>query len=324
MDILDILKPVLSPMLEVEERLTTDLSTKNEKIAEIILHVSRFKGKRFRPALLLLSAQGCGKLVPQHLDLSVVVELVHIATLIHDDVIDEATMRRHVPSVNSLWGREISILLGDYIWSRGFTILASMDSQLSTYIMSQTVNVMCEGELLQLQRRYDLSISEEDYIDIIARKTASLCATSCRLGAMFAGANRKIQEALSRYGLKVGLAFQIIDDCLDIIGTEDEMGKSLSTDIKKGKLTLPLIKLVSNLPEASRKSTCTWIFQNFTTQQNRTSVLELFSEHEAVEYSLNKARQYVDEAKEEIAILPDSECKTSLIGLADYVVERNK
>ena len=323
MDMMDILKPTLPSMLEVEERLTTDLSSKHEKIAEIILHVSRYKGKRFRPALLLLSAQSCGKLVPQHLDLAVVVELVHIATLIHDDIIDEATVRRHVPSVNSIWGREISILLGDYIWSRGFTILASMDSQLSTYIMSQTVNVMCEGELVQLQRRYDLSLTEEEYMDIIERKTASLCATSCRLGAMFAGANRKIQEALTRYGLKVGLAFQIVDDCLDIVGTEGEMGKSLSTDLKKGKLTLPLIKLVGNLPEANRKSTCTWIFQNFATP-NRASILELFSEHEAVEYSLNKARHYVEEAKEEISVLPESEYKTSLLQLADHVVSRNR
>ena len=323
MDMMEILKPTLPSMREVEDRLTTDLSSKHEKIAEIILHVSRYKGKRFRPALLLLSAQSCGRLVPQHLDLAVVVELVHIATLIHDDIIDEATVRRHVSSVNSIWGREISILLGDYIWSRGFTILASMDSQLSTYIMSQTVNVMCEGELIQLQRRYDLSLTEEDYMDIIERKTASLCATSCRLGAMFAGANRKIQEALTRYGLKVGLAFQIVDDCLDIVGTEDEMGKSLSTDMQKGKLTLPLIKLVENLPEPSRKSACTWIFQNVTTP-NRASVLELFSEHEAVEYSLNKARYYVEEAKEEISILPESEYKTSLLRLADHVVSRNR
>jgi octaprenyl-diphosphate synthase len=323
MDMMDILRPVLPSMLEVEDQLTTDLATKHEKIAEIILHVSRFRGKRFRPALLLLSAQSCGKLVPQHLDLAVVVELVHIATLIHDDVIDEATVRRYVPSVNSIWGREISILLGDYIWSRGFTILASMDSQLSTYIMSQTVNVMCEGELIQLQRRYDLTLTEEEYIDILERKTASLCATSCRLGAMFAGANRKLQESLTRYGLKVGLAFQIVDDCLDIIGTEDEVGKSLSTDIQKGKLTLPLIKLVGNLPEASRKSTCTWIFQNFN-PQNRANVLELFSEHEAVEYSLNRAHHYVEEAKEELHILPESEYKTALLNLADYVVDRNR
>lgn len=322
MDMLEILRPILPSMAEVERRLYTDLASQHEKVAELILHVSKLKGKRFRPALLLFSGQACGKITPHHMDLAVVVEMVHIATLIHDDIIDEAVMRRHVESVNSKWGREISILLGDYIWSRGFTILASMDSQLATYIMSQTVNILCEGELIQLQRRYDPELTEEDYMDIIERKTASLCATSCRLGAMFAGANRRHQEALTRYGLKLGLAFQIVDDCLDIIGSEEETGKSLSSDMQKGKLTLPLIRLVGNLPKDSRESTCAWLFQN-SSPQNRSAVMELLTEHDAVEYALKKARYFTEEAKEEVAFLPDSPYKTALLELADYVVSRN-
>ncbi|MFQ5863188.1 MAG: polyprenyl synthetase family protein [Candidatus Brocadiales bacterium] len=323
MDVAETLKPVYPSMMEVEKRLYTDLAVNNKEVGEIILHVSKFKGKRVRPALLLLSGEICGKIVPQHIDLAVVAELVHIATLIHDDVIDDATIRRHVESVNAKWGREISILLGDYIWSRGFTILASMDSQIATYIMSQTVNIMCEGELVQLLRRYDLSLTEDEYLDIIERKTASLFATSCRLGAMFAGANRKMQETLTAYGLKVGMAFQIVDDCLDIIGSEDEMGKSLSSDIKKGKLTLPIIRVVGNLPEARRESTCNWIFQNFS-DQNRSTVLGLLTEHDAVEYAMNKAHFYIQEAKDSILCLPESESKTALLDLADYVVNRTK
>lgn len=323
MDATKTLKPIYPSMEEVEKRLYTDLAIHNKDVGEIILHVSKFKGKRVRPAILLLSGKICGKIAPQHMDLAVVAELVHIATLIHDDVIDDATMRRHVDSVNAKWGREISILLGDYIWSRGFTILASMDSQIATYIMSQTVNIMCEGELIQLLRRYDLNLTENEYLDIIERKTASLFATSCRLGAMFAGANRKTQETLTGYGLKVGMAFQIVDDCLDIIGSEDEMGKSLSSDLKKGKLTLPIIRLVGNLPEARRESTCNWIFQNFS-DQNRGTVLELLTEHEAVEYAMNKARHYVQEAKDCLSSLPESESKTALLDLADYVVDRTK
>lgn len=323
MDVTETLKPIYSSMMEVEKRLYTDLAAKNKEVGEIILHVSKFKGKRFRPAILLLSGKVCGKIVPQHMDLAVVAELIHIATLIHDDVIDEATMRRHVESVYMKWGREISILLGDYIWSRGFTILASMDSQIATYIMSQTVNVMCEGELIQLLRRYDLNLTEQEYLDIIERKTASLFATSCRLGAMFAGANRKMQEALTSYGLKVGMAFQIVDDCLDIIGSEDEMGKSLSSDLKKGKLTLPIIRLVGNLPEARRESTGSWILQNFN-DQNRSAVLDLLTECDAVEYAMNKARLYAQEAKNYISSLPESGSKTALFDLADSVVNRNK
>ena len=323
MDVTETLKPIYSSMMEVEKRLYTDLAAKNKEVGEIILHVSKFKGKRFRPAILLLSGKACGKTVPQHMDLAVVAELIHIATLIHDDVIDEATMRRHVESVYMKWGREISILLGDYIWSRGFTILASMDSQIATYIMSQTVNVMCEGELIQLLRRYDLNLTEQEYLDIIERKTASLFATSCRLGAMFAGANRKMQEALTSYGLKVGMAFQIVDDCLDIIGSEDEMGKSLSSDLKKGKLTLPIIRLVGNLPEARRESTGSWILQNFN-DQNRSAVLDLLTECDAVKYPINKARLYAQEAKNYISSLPESGSKTALFDLADSVVNRNK
>ncbi|MEE9515280.1 MAG: polyprenyl synthetase family protein [Candidatus Brocadiales bacterium] len=323
MDFTETLKPVNSSMMEVEQRLFTDLAADNREVGEIILHVSRFKGKRFRPAVLLLSGKVCGKIAPQHLDLAVVAELIHIATLIHDDVIDEATMRRHVETVDAKWGREISILLGDYIWSRGFTILASMDSQMATYIMSQTVNIMCEGELVQLIRRYDLSLTEEEYLDIIERKTARLIATCCRLGAMFAGANRSMQETLASYGLKIGMAFQIVDDCLDIVGSEDEMGKSLSTDLQKGKLTLPIIRLAGNLPETRRESTCSWIFETLN-DQYRGTLLELFTEHDAVEYAINKANQYVREAKDVISSLAESEGKAALLGLADAVVSRTK
>ncbi len=323
MDVAKTLNPINSSMEEVEKRLFSDLAANNKEVGEIILHVSKLRGKRFRPAVLLLSGKVCGKIAPQHLDLAVVAELIHIATLIHDDVIDEATMRRHVETVDAKWGREISILLGDYIWSRGFTILASMDSQIATYIMSQTVNIMCEGELVQLIRRYDLSLTEDEYLDIIERKTATLFATSCRLGAMFAGANRNMQEMLSRYGLKIGMAFQIVDDCLDIVGCEDEMGKSLSSDLKKGKLTLPIIRLAGHLPEARRESTCSWIFENFN-DQNRSAVMDILTEHDAVEYAMNRANVYVREAQDEISSLPESESKTALMELADAVVSRTK
>lgn len=323
MELAEILKPIEEPLMEVDERICRDLSSESKEMGELIFHISRFKGKRLRPALLLLSGKCLGKLTQQHVDLAAVVELVHIATLIHDDVIDDAAMRRHAPSVNSKWGREISILFGDYIFARAFTTLSSLDSHLASTMMSQTVNVMCEGELVQLLRRYDKELSEEDYIDIIERKTASLCASSCRLGSIFAGANRSISEALGNFGLSVGTAFQIVDDCLDIIGSESRMGKSLYSDSKNGKLTLPLIRLVSMLPENRRESTCELIFQS-NLACDSGGVVELLSEHEAVEYSLETARQTIRKGKDAISLIPDSECKTALMGLADYVVRRKE
>lgn len=308
-------------MDEVESRFHKELQSKTNSLAEIISHISKFKGKRLRPALVLLSGKCVGDTVPQHIDLAVVVEMVHTATLVHDDVIDEASMRRHVESVNSKWGREISILFGDYLFSRGFTILSALDSQVATLLLSQAVNIMSEGELIQLQRRYDIGLSEDDYFDIIERKTASLCAASCRLGAVFAGANRKVADMLSNYGLKIGIAFQIVDDCLDVMGTEEEIGKSLNTDIQKGKLTLPLIRLVNKLPRQKLETTRELIFQH-NGKETKNAILELLTEHDAVEYAFNTAKNIVKQAQEEIAPLPDSKYKTALMELADYIVIR--
>ncbi len=308
-------------MDEVETRYYKELQPRTNSLADLIVHISKYKGKRLRPALVLLSGKCVGDVVPQHIDIAVVVEMVHTATLVHDDIIDEASMRRHVESINSKWGREISILFGDYLFSRGFTILSALDSQIATLLLSQTVNIMSEGELIQLQRRYDLGLSENDYFDIIERKTASLCAASCRLGAAFAGANRKVSDMLSNYGLKIGIAFQIVDDCLDVMGTEEEIGKSLNTDIQKGKLTLPLIRLVNQLPKNKLETAKELIFQ-YDAKETKNSIVELLTEHDAVEYAFNAAKNMVKQAQEEIAPLPDSPYKTTLIEIADYIVTR--
>ncbi|MGQ3685843.1 MAG: polyprenyl synthetase family protein [Candidatus Loosdrechtia sp.] len=308
---------------EVETRFYKELKPEGNSLAEIISHISKYKGKRLRPALVLLSGKCVGEILPQHIDLAVVVEMVHTATLVHDDIIDEATMRRHVESVNSKWGREISILFGDYLFSRGFTILSALDSQVATLLLSQTVNIMSEGEIIQLQRRYDIGLNEKDYFDIIERKTASLCAASCRLGATFAGANRKVADLLFNYGLKTGIAFQIVDDCLDVMGTEEEIGKSLNTDIQKGKLTLPLIRLVNQLPKNKLERTRELIFQH-DVNETKDAIMDLLTEHDAVEYAFNTARNFVKQAQDEIAPLPDSKYKTTLLELADYIVERRK
>ncbi|MBU6390938.1 MAG: polyprenyl synthetase family protein [Planctomycetes bacterium] len=314
----DVIKVLMD---EVESRFHKELRSQTNSLAELISHISKFKGKRLRPALVLLSGKCVGDAAPQHIDIAVVVEMVHTATLVHDDVIDEASMRRHVESVNSKWGREISILFGDYLFSRGFTILSALDSQVATLLLSQTVNIMSEGELIQLQRRYDIGLSEDDYFDIIERKTASLCAASCRLGAVFAGANRKVADMLSNYGLKIGIAFQIVDDCLDVMGTEEEIGKSLNTDIQMGKLTLPLIRLVNKLPRHKLETTRELIFRH-NAKETKHAILELLTEHDAVDYAFNTAKNIVKQAQEEIAPLPDSKYKTALMELADYIVTR--
>ena len=318
-----ILEPIQEEMGKVEDRLHSDISSGDTQLVDLVFHIGKIKGKRFRPALLLLSGKCSGSFVPQHIDLAIVVEMIHTATLVHDDIIDEAVVRRHVETINSKWGREISILFGDYIFSRAYTILSALDSQMATLIVSQTINTICEGEIVQLLRRYDSDITESEYMSIIERKTASLCAASCKLGAIFSGANKRLSEALTNYGLKLGMAFQIIDDCLDVIGKEEEVGKTLNTDIQTGKLTLPLIRLVNRLPVNRKESACELIFQNGGKKTN-SAIIDLLSEHEAIDYAYESARQLVKKAQEEISFIPDTIFKTALLELGDYVVDRER
>ena len=318
-----ILEPLKDQMREVEERLYSDLSPADKRLSDLVFHVSKIKGKRFRPALLLLSGQCSGGLMPQHIDLAVVVELIHTATLVHDDIIDEAVVRRHIDTMNTKWGSKISILFGDYLFSRAYTILSALDSQMATIIMSQTINILCEGEMVQLLRCYDAEVTESEYLSIIERKTASLCAASCKLGAISSGANKKQTEALTNYGSKIGMAFQIIDDCLDVMGKEEEMGKPMNLDTQSGKLTLPFIRLVNKLPTDRKESTLELIFQN-NSKDSKAAIADLLEEHEAVDYAYDTARQLVKKAQDELSVIPDSIYKTSLLELGDYVVSRDR
>ncbi len=318
-----ILEPLKDQMREVEERLYSDLSPADKRLSDLVFHISKIKGKRFRPALLLLAGQCTGGLMPQHIDLAVVVELIHTATLVHDDIIDEADVRRHIETMNSKWGRKISILFGDYLFSRAYTILSALDSQIATIIMSQTINILCEGEMVQLLRCYDAEVTESDYLSIIERKTASLCAASCKLGAISSGASKKQTEVLTNYGSKIGMAFQIIDDCLDVMGKEDKMGKPMNLDTQSGKLTLPFIRLVNKLPTDRRESTLELIFQD-NGKDSKAAITDLLVEHEAVDYAYETARQLVKKAQDELSIIPESIYKTALLELGDYVVKRDR
>ncbi|MDR4505588.1 MAG: polyprenyl synthetase family protein [Candidatus Scalindua sp.] len=318
-----ILAPIQEEMRETEERLYKDISSQDKHLADLVLHISKIKGKRFRPALLLLAGKCSGTFVRQHIDLGIVVELIHTATLVHDDIIDEAVVRRHVETINAKWGREISILFGDYLFSRAYTILSSLDSQIATLIVSQTINILCEGEIVQLLKRHNPDVTESEYLNIIERKTAALCAASCKLGAIFSGANKKLSEALANYGLKLGVAFQIIDDCLDVTGKEEEVGKTLNTDLQTGKLTLPLIRLVNVLPANRKESVCELIFQN-NGNTTKAAIVDLLQEHEAMEYAYESARQLVKKAQDDISFIPESVFKTSLLELGDYVIQRKR
>jgi octaprenyl-diphosphate synthase len=211
------------------------------------------QGKRLRPVLVLASAGAFGLIHREHILFSVIMELIHTATLLHDDVLDEADVRRHRRSVNSEWGNATSVLLGDYLFARALMLLSSLGSKDLFLIVSETTRDVCEGELLQINSARNINLSEADYFQMIQKKTATLFAACCKGGARISGADEVQIEKLGQYGEAIGQAFQIVDDILDLMGNPDDEGKTLGTDLKKGKVTLPLIHLFSHLNENDRK-----------------------------------------------------------------------
>jgi octaprenyl-diphosphate synthase len=270
--------------------------------------------------LVLLSGKACGEITEAHTVLATVVEMVHMATLVHDDVLDEAELRRKGATINHLRGNEAAVMLGDYLISHSFHLCSSLDSQFASREIGRTTNRVCEGELLQIDNRNNLDLTEETYLEIITRKTASLCATCCLLGATYAGADESLVEQLELYGLSIGVAFQIQDDILDIVGNPLAVGKTLGSDVEKGKMTLPMIHFLRTAPQEHRLLLRSLLQGKDADKAERIRNLILPSG--SIEYARGRARQYVDQAKSGLKSLPDSETRRVLEAMAEFVVSR--
>jgi octaprenyl-diphosphate synthase len=298
------------------EELASDLPSVNV----LVRHVSRFRGKMLRPLLLLLSGKACGKLADAHVTLAAVVEMVHMATLVHDDVLDEAELRRKGATINHLRGNEAAVMLGDYLISHSYHLCSGLDSQLASRLIARTTNRVCEGELLQIDNRNNLELTEETYLQIITRKTASLCATCCLLGAKFAGASEARVGQMERYGLSLGVAFQIQDDILDLVGEESTVGKTLGSDVEKGKMTLPMIHFLRTAPQEHRALLRSLLASNDADKVERIRNLLLPSP--SIDYARGRAREFVEQARGSLRSLPDSEARRVLDTMAGFVMSR--
>src|SRR3954466_3464162 len=282
------------------EELASDLPSVNA----LVRHVSRFRGKMLRPLLLLLSGKACGRLTDAHVTLAAVVEMVHMATLVHDDVLDEAELRRKGATINHLPGNEAAVMLGDYLISHSHHLCSGLDSQLASRLIARATNRVCEGELLQIDNRNNLDLTEETYLEIITRKTASLCATCCLLGSKFAGAGEARVGQLELYGLSIGVAFQIQDDILDLVGQETMVGKTLGSDVEKGKMTLPMIHFLRTAPAEHRALLRSLLTSNDADKVERIRNLILPSN--SIQFARDRAHELVDRARSAICDLPDS------------------
>jgi octaprenyl-diphosphate synthase len=311
----------IRPQLEAVDRLFHEELTSDLKcVNALVKHVSRFRGKMLRPCLVLMSGRACGQLVDAHVVLATVVEMVHMATLVHDDVLDEAELRRKGATINHLRGNEAAVLLGDYLISHSYHLCSSLESQYASRLIGQTTNIVCEGELLQLDNRGQLDLDEHTYHQIIERKTASLCATSCQLGARFAGGSEAQITALETYGRTIGTAFQIQDDILDLVGDIRAVGKTLGVDAEKQKLTLPLIHFLRTAPPEHRA-----LLRSLLTDQEpdrAEKIRNLILPSASLQYARDRARQLVDRARTALLELPDTDARRTLDTMAEFVVTR--
>ncbi len=318
---LDLYAPIAADLEEVERILARVLKNRHPRVAEVVAHVQHYRGKRLRPMLLLLTSRACGRITPAHHVLGAVVEIIHTATLVHDDVLDGARIRRRLATVNAVWGVQTSVLLGDYLFTHAFHLASTLDDARACRMIGEATDRVCEGELCQVLQRGNLDLSEAEYFDIIDGKTAELTACCCHLGALYSGASPEVVQALVRYGRCIGLAFQIADDLLDLVGEEKTTGKSLGTDVEQQKLTLPLIYLLNE----GDKALSVRVRQILSSPDNhkRESLRPYLIEGGGMAYAQRRAEELAAEARAELACLPSSPCRSILEALTERVVHRN-
>jgi octaprenyl-diphosphate synthase len=317
-----IIAPV-EPFLEaVAGRLREQIHAFEPDIAAYAEYALTNQGKQLRPALVALSAGAAGKVNDQHVLAAVIIEMVHLATLVHDDVIDGARIRRGRPTLAAKWGSEISVLLGDCLFAHALKLAAGFPTTEICRAVAAATNTVCSGEILQTQRRKSFELSRADYFKVIQMKTGELFALSCDLGAYLSGAGVAPRTALRHYGMAIGTAYQVYDDCLDLFGSEAVAGKSLGTDLAKGKLTLPVLIALDGAAVTERAE----LKQMLRDWQPRRfpELLGLLQSRGALEGSCEAVQQHLDAARRTLAVLPDSPSRTGLAGLADYLARQTE
>jgi octaprenyl-diphosphate synthase len=314
--------PIAADIGRCEELLRRELVSDDPFVDQLVKHAFRLGGKRLRPALVLLTAKALGEVEEEHIVLSAVVEMIHTATLVHDDVLDEAKIRRHRETINARNDNEASVLVGDFLFTHAFALASSLGTTFACQTIGRATNIVCAGELRQIHSRGNFGLSEAEYLDIIEDKTAELCACCCRLGAHYAHATSEVEEGLDRFGRNLGIAFQIADDLLDVVGDEVEAGKSLGTDLEKQKLTLPLIRLLAQSDEARRAEILATLKHG--AGGNRQALAGLLSASDALEYTKARATWYAEQALDELRVLPASPAREVLQSLTRLVVNRRE
>jgi len=308
----------------VEAEIRRELDSPVALIQEMGGYIAGAGGKRLRPMLLLLAARLAGYVGPRGVRLACVVELLHTATLIHDDVVDQAPLRRGRPSANAQWGDDASVLVGDHLYSKSFAMLVRDNDRAVMETLARSTVSMTEAEVFQLELKRTGVTTEADYLRIITQKTASFMSACCRIGALLGGVPAGQADALTQYGLDIGVAFQISDDSLDFVANQDRLGKAIGADLREGKRTLPLIAMLARATPAESERVKSLLKRHDLDAEEIDEIRRYVVDHEGVEYALAQAHEYARSAKAALAAFNPSEERETLALVADFVVDRDR
>jgi octaprenyl-diphosphate synthase len=304
---------------DVESRIIAQAASFDPSVEGYVSYAIAGRGKRLRPLVVLLSGGAVGEIKSEHVDLAVIVELIHVATLVHDDIVDEAEWRRSQPTLNARWGNSLSVLLGDWLFAHALNLSARFDDVEISRSIARAAREVCTGEIIQTQRQFDLHLGIEDYLRIIEMKTGSLFAVAGELGAMLSKAEPATQESLRIFGQKIGTAYQIYDDCIDIAGTERLTGKTLGSDLRKGKLTMPVLMLLSGHNGADKEHFSQLILD--ARFEELAGILNSPQANGALTASINAGQALISEAQAQVESLSLNVYAEALGGLADALRE---
>jgi octaprenyl-diphosphate synthase len=306
-------------LTEVDARIVQQAAVFDPAIEGYVSYALGGHGKRLRPLVALLAGGATGEITSSHVDLAVIVELIHLATLVHDDILDEADRRRDQPTVNARWGNSLSVLLGDCLFAHALTLSANFENAEISRDIERTASQVCSGEMIQTQRRFDLQLRVADYLRIVEMKTGWLFATAAELGATISGADSAVIRLLRRFGMGIGTAYQIYDDCLDLAGSEAVTGKTLGTDLQKGKFTLPVLIFLQNASTFERERCSTLIVEGRTDEV--TDLLKNGASNGALNSSIAIGTDLIREAQGVLASMAANRYSSALVMLGDALAE---
>ncbi|MBT3042500.1 MAG: polyprenyl synthetase family protein [Candidatus Thiodiazotropha endolucinida] len=320
MDITTIRELISDDMDAVDKMIIQQLKSDVVLINRIGAYIVHSGGKRLRPMIVLLAARACGYVGGRHIDLAAIIEFIHTATLLHDDVVDGSDLRRNRETANTVWGNEASVLVGDFLYSRSFEMMVDVGRMPVMDVLSHATNRIAEGEVLQLLNVHNPDTSEAEYMEVIKRKTATLFEAGTRLGGIISEVAEDQQQALADYGLHLGIAFQLVDDALDYNAENTEIGKNIGDDLAEGKPTLPLIQAMKCADQEKRRRLAN-IIENGGLEEI-DFVMQAIADSDAISYTQQLAHQQAQQAKHALEALPDTPYRQALSSLADFSVAR--